>query len=94
MAIVLRGKTHCSICDSVISQTDEVVSTSHFIADENDPFWKYSDSAMHRCCFMQWEQRDNFAAKFNNIVGRLSSCSGRHVRMEADGSITRLKHGG
>ena len=69
MAIVLRGKTECSVCGNVIKDGDEIVATSHFIADQNDPLWRFSDSAMHRSCFANWNHRTEFVAKFNLIVG-------------------------
>src|SRR5215813_11649681 len=91
MAIVLRGKTKCSICDTVISDVDQIVATSHFISDRNDPLWRFSDSAMHRSCFANWPMRAEFVAKYNHIVGQVTTCNGRYHRMESDGTIVLLK---
>ncbi len=91
MAIVLRGKTKCSICDNVIADVDQIVATSHFISDANDPLWRFSDSAMHGACFANWPQRAEFVAKYNLIVGQVTSCNGRYHRMEPDGTIAVLR---
>ena len=68
MAIILRGKTECSICCNVIEGEDDIIATSHFIGDERDPLWPFSDSAMHRFCFLAWDHRAEFVAKFNRTV--------------------------
>ena len=91
MAIVLRGKTECSVCGNVIKEGDEIVATSHFIADQNDPLWRFSDSAMHCYCFANWNHRTEFVAKFNLIVGPITFGNGTYHHMEADGTIAVLK---
>ena len=91
MALIFAGKTECSICSNVITENDDIVATSHFIADQNDPLWRYSDSAMHRSCFIKWEQRADFVAKFNAIVGELTFGNGTYHHMESNGSIEVLK---
>ena len=94
MAIVLRGKTECSVCGLVIMDGDEIVATSHFIADSNDPLWRFSDSAMHRPCFLEWDQRAEFVAKFNRVVGGITFGNGTYHQMESDGAIAILKRSG
>ena len=91
MAIVLRGKTECSVCSNVIKDGDEIVSTSHFIADQSDPLWRFSDSGMHRSCFANWNLRTEFVAKYNHIVGPITFGNGTYHRMEPDGTIAVLK---
>ena len=91
MAIVLRGKTECSICGKVILSGDEIVSTSHFIADKDDPLWRFSDSAMHHSCFIEWDHRAEFVAKFNRIAGQITFGNGTYHHMESDGIIAVLK---
>jgi hypothetical protein len=81
MALVIGGKTSCPLCDLIIGQDDQIVGTTHFIVDTADPLWRFSDAAMHKRCFLEWDQRKAFVAKFNQFAGR----SGR--RMTEDGSI-------
>lgn len=80
MALIFRGKTECSICGEILADGDEIIGTSHFIADPEDPLWRFSDSGMHRNCFAGWPLRVAFIEKFNEVVGR-------YQRMTADGSI-------
>ena len=44
MALIFRGKTKCSLCVNIIMVGDEIVATSHFIADRNDPLWRLGSS--------------------------------------------------
>ena len=80
MALILRGKTKCSICDTVLADDDDIIGTPHFIVDPDDPLWGFSDSGMHRTCFVAWPQRDAFIARFNDAAGRFQ-------RLMDDGSI-------
>ncbi len=91
MAIVIRGKTKCAICDSVITDVDKILASSQFISDQNDPLWRFSDSAMHSSCFVGWDHRDEFVAKYNLIVGPRTSCNGMYHRMEPDGTIVVMR---
>ena len=91
VALILPGKTECSLCDNVIMDGDDIVATSHFIADRNDPLWRFSDSAMHRSCFLIWDQRGAFVAKFNQLVGGITFGNGTYHRMESDGTIAVLQ---
>jgi len=90
MALILRGKTSCALCNVVIKDNDEVVATSHFIADTEDPLWRFSDAAMHKKCFVEWDQRGLFVEKFNRIVGAITWGNGTYHRMNSDGSIATL----
>jgi hypothetical protein len=91
MAIILQGKSECSLCGNVIMAGDKIVGTSHFIADRNDPLWRFSDSAMHRSCFLTWDQREAFVAKFNQLVGGVTFGNGTYHQMESDGTIAALQ---
>ena len=68
MALLLRGKTECPLCYGVIGKDDEVVGTTHFIADQTDPLWQYSDAAFHKKCFDAWERRDEFLARYEEHI--------------------------
>lgn len=93
MALIFPGKTKCSVCGNVIMDGDDIVATSHFIGDTNDSLWRFSDSAMHRSCFLTWDQREAFVAKYNQIVGPVTFGNGTYHRMEADGTIAVLQRG-
>ena len=88
MALILLGKTECAICKVVLAEGEHIVATSHFIADRSDPLWRFSDAAMHKACFLGWNQRENFVEKFNQIVSPLTFGNGTYHHMEPDGTIT------
>jgi hypothetical protein len=48
---------------------DDVVATTHFISDQSDPLWKFSDSGMHRRCYESWEHRDEFTSRYRERLG-------------------------
>ena len=50
MAILLRGKTTCPICGSVIDEGDEATLFPHLILNELDPLYALSDGACHSAC--------------------------------------------
>jgi hypothetical protein len=83
VALIFRGKTECSLCGNVIMAGDEIVATSHL--------WRFSDSAMHRGCFLTWDQRAAFVAKYNRLVGGITFGNGTFHQLEPDGSIAVLK---
>lgn len=68
MALVMRGKSTCPLCGKVLAEGDDIVGTTHFIADRNDPLWRFSDAAMHRACFEAWEHRGEFEAKYQRAI--------------------------
>jgi hypothetical protein len=91
MALILRGKTTCPLCSEVISDNNELVATSHFIADCKDPLWRFSDAAMHKGCFLKWDQRQLFIKKYNGTVGSVTWGNGTYHQMNDDGMIVSLK---
>jgi hypothetical protein len=91
MALILRGQSECSICNKVLKEEDDVVMNSHFIADSNDSLWRFSDSGMHRSCFLDWEHRQEFIKRFNDTRGSIIWGNGTYHHMEEDGSISVLK---
>ena len=91
MALISRGKTECSICGVVLEEGDDLVATTHFIADQADPLWRFSDSAMHGSCFLEWEQRQNFVQKYNDTIGTITWGNGTYHHMEDDGQISVLR---
>ena len=93
VALIFTGKTECSICGVVLNEGDDIVATTHFIADRHDALWRFSDSAMHRSCFLGWDQRQAFVRKYNDSIGAITWGNGTYHRMEDDGHIPVLKRG-
>ena len=92
MALILRGATRCSICGTVLQEQEPVVATSHFIADQADPLWQFSDTAMHKGCFLDWHLRKQFLERFNATAGTIIFGNGHYHHMEDDGRISVLKN--
>ena len=78
MALFIIGMP-CSICRHPIQVGHDVVATTHFIADRDDPLWRYSDSVMHRACFDQWESRDEFARRYRETMSPIYSQNRRYA---------------
>lgn len=91
MAMILRGKTECPLCNGVIKENDEIVATSHFIADPRDLLWRFSDAGMHKDCFLNWDQRLNFINRYNETMGSITWGNGTYHCMQDDGAIVSLK---
>jgi hypothetical protein len=66
VALLTLGWSKCSICDETLQEGDEIVATTHFIGDESDPLWRFSDSGMHRRCYETREHRDEFTGATAN----------------------------
>ena len=90
MALRLPG-TSCSICGNVLANDSDVVATTHFIDDDSDPLWQFSDSCMHRACFLSWKHKDEFRRKYNESIGMIVWENGTRHHMEPDGSISFLR---
>jgi hypothetical protein len=90
MALILEGSTPCAICGETIKKGDRIVSTSGFIADASDPLFPFSDAAMHRDCFLAWELRAAFIARYNEVKASNVAGNGTYLRMKDDGAIVRL----
>jgi hypothetical protein len=91
MALFFPGKTLCSICGVVVESDEKYHATTHFIGDDRDPLWRFSDSVMHEHCFLAWPLRQTFVDRYNATVGKITAGNGNYQRMETDGSISVLK---
>src|SRR6266436_2534944 len=60
MAVYSPYDTMCAICEDDLSGKDDNVTTSRFITDRTHPLYRFSDTVMHRACFMSWEHREAF----------------------------------
>lgn len=88
MAILILGKTTCSLCGEVILAEHALVASTHFISDSSHPLWCYSDAAMHYDCFQRWPQREQFVAEYNRTIGQIMWGNGSQHTMQTDGTIT------
>jgi hypothetical protein len=85
MAVWIRGKTACSICQEIIEDGQAWVGTAHFIQDDKHPLWRFSDSAMRQVCFRTWEHAEEYRKLYNEIWPNMVP---HHPReMLEDGSI-------
>jgi hypothetical protein len=92
MALLLVGKTPCSICEAVIEASHRSVLFPHFVP-AGHPLQNYSDSAMHKQCFSDWEQRFEFIDLFNRTQGQIVWDNGSHQMMMVDGTIETVPAG-
>jgi len=58
MALIIKGKSKCSICHTVLDR-DPITSWNAFL-NKKHSLWKYSDSGMHVVCFNNWEHKEEF----------------------------------
>ncbi|AVP96820.1 hypothetical protein C7S18_06215 [Ahniella affigens] len=91
MAIVILGKTACSICGNLLVDGDDIVSTMHFVHDQAHPFWRFSDSGMHQRCFIDWPQREAFRQLHNQAIGTMIWGEGHSWHMDERGNILRVE---
>lgn len=64
MVLLIRGKSKCSLCETVLARDEAVVGFAAFLS-QGHPLWRYSDSAMHPRCFEVWEHREEFEALYS-----------------------------
>jgi hypothetical protein len=61
------------------------------VHDEAHPLWRFSDSAMHRACFADWDQAEQFRGIYNKVWPTIMP---NHPReMQPDGAIIELGAG-
>lgn len=53
MALVILGKTPCSLCGKPVLQGEATISFTAFVANRRDPLYRFSDAVFHRRCFEQ-----------------------------------------
>src|ERR1041385_6740900 len=87
MALIFRGKSKCALCGEVIAVDDALVATSHFIADQSDSLWRYSDAAFHKRCFLAWERRAEFVRRYNDKMSGYVWGNGKRHHMDDEGFI-------
>ncbi|MGH7508933.1 MAG: hypothetical protein ACREMZ_05640 [Gemmatimonadales bacterium] len=89
MERIEAGQAHCAVCGEVIRPGEEAFVTPDFLADEADPFWRFADAPMHRACFLVWDRRKAFVARYNRAARLLVAPDGSRPRMTSEGEIVR-----
>jgi len=93
MALIFFETSECPLCEAILSEGDDLVATSHFIGDQSDSLWPFSDAAMHRACFLRWPLRQVFVARDNGSLGAITWCDGTYHDMQPDGTVIRKPRG-
>ena len=73
-----------------MSASEDLVTTPAFIIDQNHYLWEYSDSGMHRACFLEWPYRKEFREQFNLNAKTMYENPDIKRRMTKDGSIVEV----
>jgi hypothetical protein len=89
MERIESGRAHCALCKDVIRPSEDALVTPDFLADDSDPFWPFADATMHRACFLVWDRRKAFVARYNRAARAWVSPDGSHPRMTSEGDIVR-----
>lgn len=84
---ISAGRAHCALCGEAIRSGEDAWATPDFLADDDDPFWRFADAAMHRACFLVWDRRKAFVARFNRAARSWVGPDGSHPRMTSEGEI-------
>jgi len=70
MTLTLVDHSRCSLCNDALADSDETVSTTAFIDDPEHPLYAFSDTAMHRACFLAWPERPRFVVAYNDFMAK------------------------
>jgi hypothetical protein len=89
MERIKAGRAHCALCGEDIRPAEDALVTPDFLADETDPLWRFSDTSMHRACFLVWDRRKAFVARYNRLVRQWLAPDGSHLHMTSEGEIVR-----
>jgi hypothetical protein len=91
MGRVEAGTALCALCREAIQPGADAVVTPDLLADEADPFFRFSDASMHRVCFVHWEWRKAFVTHFNRVARRLLAGEGGYPQMTAEGELVQRR---
>lgn len=81
------GAATCTLCGRAIARDDDAIVTPDFIADADDPFYRFADAALHRACFLLWEGRKAFVARYNALARHLATADGSYPHLTSEGEI-------
>jgi hypothetical protein len=86
---IRKGAAVCAICRRAIRPSDDAVLTPDFLANDADPLFAFSDAALHQPCFIVWERRKIFIARYNQVARQLVDEDGSYPHMTSEGNIVR-----
>ena len=84
---------HCALCGDAIRPGDDALVTPDFVANDADPLWRFADATMHRACFLVWDRRKAFIARYNGLARRWVAADGSHLLMTSEGDLVRRTGG-
>ena len=67
MAIVILGKTTCTLCGRVLYGDDDVVSFPPLFYNQRDPAWILNDAGVHRACLLDHGLADRALQKLQDF---------------------------
>jgi hypothetical protein len=84
---IQAGSAICVLCGAAIHPDDDAFVTPDFLADESDPMWRFTDATVHRTCFIVWDRRKMFVARYNRIARRLAAADGTYLHLTSEGDL-------
>jgi hypothetical protein len=87
MERIEAGRAYCALCGEAIGPGEDALRTPDFLANESDPFWRFADANMHCACFLVWDRRKAFVARFNRAARLWVALDGSHPRMTSEGEV-------
>ena len=93
MEQIEAGRAYCALCGAAIRPGEDALVTPDFVANEADEFWRYADAPMHRACFLVWDRRKAFVARYNRVARGLVAPDGSHPYLTSEGKLVRRRGG-
>lgn len=84
---IAAGGAYCALCREAIRPDDDAFVTPDFIADETDPLWRFADAPVHRACFLVWDRRKTFVARYNRVARDSLARDGAYPRLSSEGVL-------
>ncbi|MCP3883713.1 MAG: hypothetical protein GY701_35705 [Sulfitobacter sp.] len=50
MALLVRGRTRCVVCDRVVEDSDAAIALPAFVRDRTSELFRFSDGILHTAC--------------------------------------------
>jgi len=86
---IARGEAYCALCGTAIRPGEDALITPDFIADSADPLWRVSDAPILRACFLVWDHRKAFIARYNALARQLVAADGSYPQLTSEGELVR-----
>ena len=67
MPIIPLGKTKCVLCEKPLNEGHEVFGFDGVDESREGKFRKYLDSTVHKECFLNWEDREEYVRAYNEF---------------------------